>query len=335
MKLRKVIVSTSNCIYKNLVFEKLLFLNLPDKCNILFFYRNTPSVVIGRYQNTWLEVNMKKCRESQVKIARRESGGGTVYHDIGNLNVSFITAKDDYDRKINLNLTCDSLNLLKLKFPQVNQVVIGPRDTIVLKTDGAKISGSAARIAFNKAYHHFTLLLNSNLNEISQCLKSDLKNPNFYANTNASPSIISKIANFSTNLNRRQTEVLFYNVIQNIAKTFRVDNVEYCSIEEYFPNIWKIHYDEFASWNHVFAKSSTLTFKRSNFDNVNPQFLEFLKTRVNVKEPIVKIKDGKVFCDSFPFFNGCSYKPDAILRKINEINLDLDSALIFKLFINV
>jgi lipoate-protein ligase A len=85
-------------------------------------------VVIGRFQNPWLEINVPYAKENQINIARRVSGGGTVYHDPGNINLSFITSRKEYSRKKNLGIICDAVRSL---MPQTN-VFVNDRDDIIL-----------------------------------------------------------------------------------------------------------------------------------------------------------------------------------------------------------
>lgn len=80
-----IIRSLSNCIFTNLAFEEHLFTKVFPKSTIpiLLLWQNHPTVVIGRFQNPWLETNVKFARDNDINIARRISGGGTVYHDLG------------------------------------------------------------------------------------------------------------------------------------------------------------------------------------------------------------------------------------------------------------
>ena len=89
-----ILQSVSNDVYQNLAVEDWIHdhVNLEGK-PVLFFWRNSPSVVIGRHQNPWQECNLNLMREKGVKLARRRSGGGTVYHDMGNINLTFFTTK--------------------------------------------------------------------------------------------------------------------------------------------------------------------------------------------------------------------------------------------------
>ncbi|KAJ8322132.1 hypothetical protein KUTeg_000603, partial [Tegillarca granosa] len=105
-----VIVSKSNNIYTNLALEEWLYENEDlSKKSILLLWKNQPTVVIGRHQNPWLECNVEEIVDSGIDLARRSSGGGTVYHDEGNLNCSFIKERKLYNRKWNLGLVVDTV----------------------------------------------------------------------------------------------------------------------------------------------------------------------------------------------------------------------------------
>jgi len=106
-----IIRSVSNCVFTNLAYEEHLLSKHFAKTQkpIMFLWQNKPTVVIGRFQNPWLELNVDYARRNEINIARRISGGGTVYHDLGNLNISFIGKRSDYNRKKNLTIICDAL----------------------------------------------------------------------------------------------------------------------------------------------------------------------------------------------------------------------------------
>ncbi|GFU24096.1 lipoyltransferase 1, mitochondrial [Trichonephila clavipes] len=107
-----IIISQTHDIFENLALEDWLYGNydLSSKdISILLMWYNGPSVVIGRHQNPWVECSVNFCEANNINIARRNSGGGTVYHDLGNLNFSFMTPRKKYDRKRNLELICESV----------------------------------------------------------------------------------------------------------------------------------------------------------------------------------------------------------------------------------
>lgn len=102
---KSVFMSQSNDIYTNLALEDWMYRNMDfSNHHVMMVWRNEPCVVIGRHQNPWMEANVPLLAEREIDLARRNSGGGTVYHDRGNLNITFFTPKERYDRKYNLEL---------------------------------------------------------------------------------------------------------------------------------------------------------------------------------------------------------------------------------------
>lgn len=164
---RQVFISQSNDVFTNLALEDWLFKNHDfDHKHMLLLWQNDPCVVIGRHQNPWTESNIPFLRENRINLARRNSGGGTVYHDLGNLNCTFFTRKSKYDRKRNLGIICNAIrNATALN------VAINNREDIVLD-DKHKISGTASRLAKDSAYHHCTVLVDVNECELHDALSS-------------------------------------------------------------------------------------------------------------------------------------------------------------------
>lgn len=102
---KSVFMSQSTDIYTNLALEDWMYKNMDfTNHHVMMVWRNEPCVVIGRHQNPWLEANVPLLSEKEIALARRNSGGGTVYHDRGNLNITFFTPRERYDRKYNLEL---------------------------------------------------------------------------------------------------------------------------------------------------------------------------------------------------------------------------------------
>lgn len=166
---KTVWISQSDNVYVNLALEEWLFKNGDFKNqNILLLWKNSPCVVVGRHQNPWLECNKSLTRKLDIDIARRGSGGGAVYHDTGNLCLTFFTDRNGYDRQENLKMT---KGLLESQWPL--KISLNCRDDLLLN-EIYKISGSAARLERDKAYHHFTLMIDVNKENLNKLLKSDM-----------------------------------------------------------------------------------------------------------------------------------------------------------------
>jgi lipoate-protein ligase A len=156
--------------HANLSLEHHLLTFSPPTSRILLFYTNTPSIIIGRNQNPWVECNIPALRSNgrDVALVRRRSGGGTVFHDSGNLNWSTIVPPGTFTRDGMAHTVVRSLSALGLP-ARVNE-----RHDIVV-ADGAverKVSGSAYKLTRTRALHHGTLLLSSDLTSIRDLLKS-------------------------------------------------------------------------------------------------------------------------------------------------------------------
>ncbi|POD93108.1 hypothetical protein BV924_17800 [Pectobacterium odoriferum] len=123
----------------------------------------TMTVVIGRAQNPWKECNTRRMEEDGIKLARRSSGGGAVFHDLGNTCFTFMAGKPEYDKSVSTQIVLDALSSLGLKAS-----ASGRNDLVVETADGVrKVSGSAYRETKDRGFHHGTLLLNADLSRWS------------------------------------------------------------------------------------------------------------------------------------------------------------------------
>ena len=157
-----LILKTTNP-YVNLAIEEYLFLN--ENEDVFMLWQNEPTVVIGKNQSAYAEINMDFIRKNNIHIARRITGGGAVYHDLGNVNYSFITDKTskDLDFKIFTSPIINALTSLGVKTE-----LSGRNDLLI---DGRKFSGNAQSIKNDRVLHHGTLLFNSELDALSNALK--------------------------------------------------------------------------------------------------------------------------------------------------------------------
>lgn len=148
--------------YRNLAVEEYLLLHCEDKECILYLWQNQNTIVIGRNQNAWKECLVSKLEEDGGHLARRLSGGGAVYHDLGNLNFTFLVRKENYSVEKQLNVIVKAVQKLG-----VNAEKSGRNDIVV---DGKKFSGNAFYEQGDCCYHHGTLMVNVNLGELSKYL---------------------------------------------------------------------------------------------------------------------------------------------------------------------
>lgn len=167
----RLLISHSHDPWFNLAVEETIFRQMPATQRVLFLWRNVDTVVIGRAQNPWKECNTRKMDEDGIKLARRSSGGGAVFHDLGNTCFTFMAGKPEYDKTISTQIILNALKKLGLDVQ-----ASGRNDLIIHTADGdKKISGSAYKEAADRGFHHGTLLLNANLSRLADYLNPDPK----------------------------------------------------------------------------------------------------------------------------------------------------------------
>jgi lipoate-protein ligase A len=149
----------------NLALEEYILRHAQTEEDLVLFYINAPSIIIGRHQNTLEEINRDYVEQHAIHVVRRLSGGGAVYHDLGNLNFSFITAAHPENFR-NFKKFTDPVirGLEKLGVPAE---LSGRNDILV---DGRKISGNAQYISKGRMVSHGTLLFSSDLSHVSEAL---------------------------------------------------------------------------------------------------------------------------------------------------------------------
>lgn len=162
---KRVLIAKSYNPYLNLAVEDWILNNLEANVPVLYLWQNNKTVVIGRHQNVYSEVDVKQAKADGVNIARRQSGGGAVFHDLGNLNFTFLSSKEKYSIEEN-----NQLIIKALKRFGIEAKASGRNDLTVME---AKISGSAFKLQKDRAFHHGTLLVNLNQNNAQKYLTPD------------------------------------------------------------------------------------------------------------------------------------------------------------------
>lgn len=152
----------------NLSAEQYIFEKLPADRIYFMLWQNANAVIIGKYQNTLAEINEKTVRENGIKVVRRLSGGGAVYHDLGNLNFTFIAEADKTD-ELNMRVFC--LPIVKALAKLGVSAEINGRNDITI--DGRKFSGNAQYIRSGRVMHHGTIMFDSDLDMMQKALQVD------------------------------------------------------------------------------------------------------------------------------------------------------------------
>jgi len=160
----KIIQSHSLSVTYNLAFEEYLFTEFQE--DFLLFYVNDKSVVLGSNQSVRNEVNVDFCKANNIQLVRRKSGGGAVFHDLGNFNFSFIGTKNEHKNLLSGDFLLPVITWLN----ELGVVAkMGERKDLWLP-DGYKITGTASHISKNRELHHGTLLVDANLELLQQAL---------------------------------------------------------------------------------------------------------------------------------------------------------------------
>ena len=153
--------SGSHDPYYNLAVEQYLLESVDDRC-ILYLWQNENTVVIGRNQNPWKECRTTLLQQEGGHLARRLSGGGAVFHDLGNLNFTFLMPQADYDLDRQLTVIREAPRSLGIPAEKS-----GRNDILA---DGRKFSGNAFYKNGRQAYHHGTLLVDVDMDRLNRYL---------------------------------------------------------------------------------------------------------------------------------------------------------------------
>ncbi|WBW96416.1 lipoate--protein ligase [Oceanirhabdus sp. W0125-5] len=289
----------------NLSLEEYFLDNVKEHECVFFLWQSKNSIVIGRNQNALKECNIERINQDNVQLIRRLSGGGAVYHDLGNINFSFITHENFYSLEKQFKVI---LNALK-KFG-INGEFNGRNDLIV---DDRKFSGNAFISEKDNRLHHGTLLVNTNLEKLKDYLNpSQLK-----IKAKGFDSVKSRVINLKDINNSLTIELLKDNLITSFEEVYgqakniyMVDEVTIKDnlepyIKKYLSKEWNyddtpefdINFEEKYSWGIIdfkividngFIRSCHINTDSIILDNFNGLSKNLTQAKVN-KDIIFKI----------------------------------------------
>jgi len=199
-----IVNGDNNSVYYNLAIEQTMAESLEKDSAVLFLWQNSKTVVIGRHQNPYRECNLSRMQEDDITLARRPSGGGAVYHDINNLNFTFIYRKEDYNLACNFQIIIDALKSLG-----INAELSGRNDILC---EEKKFSGNAFYSTKTATVHHGTIMIGVDMAGIMNYLNvSKLK-----LQSKGVKSVASRVVNLKAI--REDIDVIM--VREAISKTF-------------------------------------------------------------------------------------------------------------------
>ena len=267
--------------YYNIASEEYFLKNFND--DVFILYRNEPSVIIGKHQNPFSEINYKYLKSNNIQIVRRLSGGGAVYHDLGNINFTFIKNKHNnnlIDFEFHIKPIYEFLRKLKLN------VSYGKRHDLFI--NDMKISGNAEHIWKKRVLHHGTLLFNSDLNQLSNVLFNLSNN----YEDKAIKSVISKVTNIVDFLDNIKITDLFNLVFEyvslnsdNNSKMYEITKFDNLSISKLIEN-------KYNNWKWNFGYSPKYFFLKEFVING-------IKLNVSIDVENGIIKDIKIITNNF------------------------------------
>jgi lipoate---protein ligase len=267
----------------NLAIEEYALKNLDINETYLLFYINKPSIIIGKNQNTIEEINTEYVEENGITVVRRLSGGGAVYHDLGNLNFSFIT-KDDGESFHNFKKFTEPV-IQALKKLGVNAELSGRND---IEVDGRKISGNAQFSTRGRMFSHGTLMLDSEIDHVVSALR--VKKDKI--ESKGIKSIRSRVANISEFLKEKVTveefrQLLLTNIFDGLDEI-----PEYVLTEEDWEKIHQLSENRYQTWEWNYGKSPKFNLHHSNRFPIGS-----IDVRLEVNKGV--IDDCKIYGDFF------------------------------------
>ena len=263
--------------FYNLAFEEYVFDRMTGG-DALLVWRNAPCVVVGCHQNICGEVRPALLRQMGVPVLRRSSGGGTVYHDLGNINYTLMLSGDgaDYDRC--LRPVIAALNDLGAPAQR------GHGSDIAI--DGRKISGSAQRISHGRLLHHGTLLFDADLDALNRITT---RHKDRGVSSKATASAISTVTNIRDHLSKPMTvesfaEALLDRMLPEGAPRLELDEAQRAEVE-------RIRNEKYAAWAWTWGRNPAFELNRTGALGGKPVELSY-----RAKKGV--ISEGKVRSDA-------------------------------------
>lgn len=244
----ELIISKSNDPSYNLALEEYLVYNYKSDNQILYLWQNANTIVVGRNQNIYEQINLDIAKADDVKIVRRNTGGGTVFHDMGNICFSLISPLDEQLFSIGKILE-PIISFLNHK--EIKAEFSGKND---IQVEGSKISGSAELKTKEKILVHGTLLFNSDLSKIKKYLllnQTKIESKKVKSKVASVRNIIEFLNDKKDSTDFIDEMVTFFQNNSDI-KNLDIKNIPSLEIE-------RLRDDKYLNWDWTFGKASTFT----------------------------------------------------------------------------
>ena len=237
----------------NLAAEQYVFENLPKDRNYFMLWQNDNAVIIGKYQNTLAEINQPYVEAHKIKVVRRLSGGGAVFHDLGNLNYTYITDAGELET-LNMRVFCEPIVKALSEFG-VTAEINGRNDMTI---HGKKFSGNAQYIRHGRVMHHGTLLYNSDLSAVSKALQVDPEK----IRAKGMESVRSRVTNIRRYLKEDVPLFAFREMLLAFIRR-GTESEEYAFSEKDLREIERIKQERYDTWEWNYGKSPECSILKS------------------------------------------------------------------------
>ncbi len=305
--------------YFNLAAEEYFLKNFQE--DFFMIWRSRPSVVVGKHQNALAEINHEFVRANQIPVARRLSGGGTVFHDPGNVNFTFIR---NVEKISEVNFKIFTIPVIQaLKKLGVDAYTTGRNDLLI---DGKKISGNAEHVHRSRVLHHGTLLFDSHLDALKDALKVDLSK----FEDKAVQSTRSEVINISDYLSNpisveEFTDFLFVEISKNYPE---------CQVYELTAKdeaaIKNLSVEKYQTWDWIFGYSPRYRFANKLETPKGEIRISLLVEKGLITEAVFSgAISGEISNNISEALQGCRHDYElvkAALFSLNELFLESGSA---------
>ncbi|AVN63408.1 lipoate--protein ligase [Mesoplasma florum] len=300
-------ISKSNDPAYNLAVEEYLTYLYQTNDPILYIWQNSNTIVVGRNQNTYAEINITEAMKDEVKIMRRNTGGGTVFHDMGNVCYSLIV-NNDKNSQSNFEIALQPI-IQYLRSEGLNANFSGRND---IEIDGYKISGNAQLKTNNKILQHGTLLFDVELPRILKYLNVDPEKIK-HQKVKSKPARVANIKALLEGINKNiELTDFINNIINSYTKNEETKWIEFSETDELAIN--KCFEEKYQSRDWTFAKNE-------NFEISNKKYLEskgLTEIKINVDKG--KIQNIKIYGDFLGYIG-----TEALEFSLLNVNYDYHS----------
>lgn len=304
----KYIITSETDPYKNLALEEYLLKQVKEEEVILYLWQNERTVVIGKNQNPWKECKLAELEEDGGNLVRRLSGGGAVFHDLGNLNFTFLTTKDNYNVERQLEVILRAVN--KLGIPAERS---GRNDITV---EGKKFSGNAFYSDGVHCYHHGTILIKVDMSKLSHYLNVS-RDKLVSKGVESVRARVTNLTEYLPQLNidqMRKELVKAYGEVYELApEELKEDDLDILKLE-------KLE-NKFSSWEWILGRRMEFNYsldRRFSWGNIDLEFVVDCGRIINCKAYSDALETE--YCDKLTdALTGCSFSSAAMMEALNAL----------------